>query len=64
MVVKIAIIHQFQKGWMWAANHYLFNASGGKRADRINRTGFGAALLCPSNDMKNFHGLRYSLLLT
>ena len=46
---------------MRAANHNLFNASGGKCADRINRTGFGAALFCPSNDMKNFHRLRHSL---
>jgi hypothetical protein len=64
MMVKFAIIHQFQKGWMWAANHNLFNASGGKCADRINCTGFGSALFCPGNDMKNFHGLRHSLLLT
>jgi hypothetical protein len=63
MMLKIAIIHQFQKGWMRAANHNLFNASGGKCADRINGTGFGAALFCPSNDVKNFHGLRHSLLL-
>ena len=63
MMLKIAIIHQFQKGWMRAANHNLFNASGGKCADRVNGTGFGAALFCPSNDVKNFHGLRHSLLL-
>jgi len=64
MMLKIAIIHQFQKGWMRAANHNLFNTSGGKCADRINRTGLGTALFCSSNDMKNFYGLRHSLLLT
>ena len=64
MMVKFTIIYQFQKSLMWAANQNLFNASDGKCADRINCTGFGAALFCPSNDMKNFHGLRNSLLLT
>ena len=46
---------------MRAANHNLFNASGGKCADRINRTRFRTPLFCPSNDMKNFHRLRHSL---
>jgi hypothetical protein len=48
---------------MRATNYNLFNASDSKCADRINGTGFGAALFCPSNDVKNFHGLRQSLLL-